>query len=118
MAKDDYYVMAAKVLVFLYRRLKKQEDRDLTYFSPMTKDFPVDAEYFNYLFENLCKQGYIEGVKVQGVWGAAPIVEITQQIRITPAGIDYLQENGKMRKILAMLPEAAGLAAQFAAIFA
>ena len=113
MAKDDYYVLAAKVLVYLYKRLKKKTSEDLSYLSPYTKQFPVDAEYFDYVIENLARQGMIEGVVVTPVWGAHPLVEISQTIRITPAGIDYLQENSKIRKILELLPEAAGLVAEF-----
>lgn len=113
MSKNDYYVMAAKVLVFLYKRLKKETEEGLDYLTPYTKHFPVDKEYFDYLLENLYSHGYITGVRVTKIWGGDPIVTITDRIRITPEGIDYLQENSKIRKILELLPEAAGLVASF-----
>lgn len=113
MSKNDYYVMAAKALVFLYKRLKKETEKGLEYLSPCTKQFPVDKDYFDYLLENLTKDGYISGVRLTKIWGGGVIVTVTEQINITPKGIDYLQENSKMRRILELLPEAAGIAAEF-----
>lgn len=43
MAKDDYYTLVAKILVYLYKKYKQKEiEKD--YISPLTKDFPVKDE--------------------------------------------------------------------------
>ena len=40
MAKDDYYTLVAKILVYLYKKYKQKEiEKD--YISPLTKDFSV-----------------------------------------------------------------------------
>lgn len=114
MAKNDYYVLAAKVLVYLYKRLKGETDTAPSeYLAACTKQFPVDQEYMDYVLEQLKAAGYIDGVIVKGVCGAPPIVILTDRVRILPAGIDFLQDNRKVRKILELLPEAAAIAAEF-----
>lgn len=107
MAKDDYYVLVCKILVFLYKRLKK---KDLTepndYIAPFTEAFPVDQEYLEYVVEQMVKQGFVEKVLIHRAWGGDVVMMDYSRMRITPAGIDYLRENNTMRKIVETLKEA------------
>ena len=104
MAKDDYYVMVAKVLVFLYRKLKnKMPIETLEYLQPNTKNFPVNEEYFNYVLEHMTKKNLIEGVDLVYYSGSRIAdIKLTDEIRITI-------ENSKIRKVLKEVPMAAAI---------
>lgn len=99
MAKDDYFVLVYKLLRYLYRCLKQGIPVDWNLVSPSSRDFPVNQEYFTYLLSHLLEDGYIEGIaEVQKVGRSVQFKE-TDGLRITPAGIAYLQENSIMKKV-------------------
>ena len=104
MAKDDYYVLVAKILVYLYKKYK-QNDVDEDYIAPMTKDFPVKEEQLMETIAMLIGQGYVKGKYVKS-WGGDIVMIDYHSLKITPAGIDYLQDNSKIRKICETLEEA------------
>lgn len=107
MAKDDYYVIVAKILVFLYKRLKKKETRTVEdYVLPMTEDFPIDEEYLQYVIEKLLEQSYIERVSITREWGGEIVRMDYSRMRITPDGIDYLRNNSTISKVARTLREA------------
>lgn len=105
MAKDDYFVLVYKFLSYLYKSLKCGKIPQESYLHWQTKDFPVEETYFNYVVENLMKDGYIENVLIIPVDGANPIIRIDNSIRITPKGIEYLEENSSMKRIATALKE-------------
>lgn len=96
MARDDYYVLVYRILEHLYKCLRASKRADIDYIKPLTKDFPIEQEYFDYIFRNLLKEEYIEDVVVISVDGAEPIIKILDSVKITPKGIAYLQDNSKM----------------------
>lgn len=96
MAKDDYFVLAYRLLAYLYDCLKKEKKPDWEYMMYETKQFPISEDYFVYLFEQLCNGGYIEGVLVFPQNGYCGIKDTG--IRITPKGIEFLQENSCMKR--------------------
>lgn len=98
MAKDDYFVLVYRILQHLYKCLKLSQKADLDYLKPLTKDFPIEEGYFNYIFRKLVEEGYIEDVVIIPIDGAEPLIKILESIKITPKGIEYLQENSKMEK--------------------
>ncbi|MGN0472219.1 MAG: YjcQ family protein [Lachnospiraceae bacterium] len=99
MSKDDYHVIAYKILSYLYGCIKGKKTFSIDYFQCGTKTFPVEEEYWNYIIETLCEEGYITGVVLVAIIGqAAKGVKITSDIRITPKGIEYLQDNSMMKK--------------------
>lgn len=104
MAKDDYYVLVAKILVYLYKKYK-QKDVDEDYITPLTKDFPVEGEQLMETIAMLIDQGYVKGTLVKA-WGGDIVYIDYHSLKITPAGIDYLQDNSKIRKICETLEEA------------
>ena len=114
MAKDDYFVMVCKLLVYLYRRLKGRTKKDPEeYLLPLSKDFPATEGYFYYLLEKTQEAGMIEGVELTREWSGDIICADVSGIQILPAGIEYLQENRLMRRIARTVP----LAAQIADLF-
>ena len=98
MAKDDYFVLAYKLLQYLYRCLKEGKPADWGLISPNSKDFPVNQEYLAYLISHLLADGYIEGIAEVRKIGRTVQFKETDGLRITPAGIAYLQENSMMKK--------------------
>lgn len=114
MAKDDYYVIVTKILVFLYKRLKTRDTRAVEeYILPMTDDFPIDEEYLRYVVEKLYERGYVERVMITRTWGGNIIRVDTSHMQITPEGIDYLRENSTIRKVAETLREAIPIASLF-----
>lgn len=114
MAKDDYYVIVCKILIYLYRRLKKKvQTVPEEYLMPLTKDFPIDEEYFQYVLEKMQEKGYIENVIFTRAWGGEIIMFDISKIRITPEGIDYLRNDSTMNKLAKIIPEAASIFSLF-----
>lgn len=105
MAKDDYNRIVCIILTYLYARLKgKTDSKPEVYLQPLTKEFPITEEYFNFIIDSMLKEGHIEGVKLIRAWGG-DIINITGMsgIRITKEGIDYLCESSSMRNVLEWL---------------
>jgi hypothetical protein len=98
MAKDDYFVIAYKLLKYLYDCLKKgvkpsAEVLDADYFT-------IGTEYWEYILSGLFTDGYIVGVVLVPIRGRLePGVKITPAIKITPKGIQHLEENSMFQKI-------------------
>jgi hypothetical protein len=99
MAKDDYFVFVYKILAYLYDCLKGKKELDFEYLAPLTKDFPIEESYFNYIMENLFKEGYIDGIVLVPILGEAHgKIKYTKSLEITPKGIEYLMDNSMMKK--------------------
>ena len=106
MAKDDYFVLAYKVLAYLYACLKAGESPSGEYLHYGTDKFPICESYWNYLIANLYRDGYITGVALVPIVGSADNgVKLLPNLQITPKGIEYLQENSMMRKAKEFLKE-------------
>ena len=60
MGKTDYYTIAAKILVYLYKKYKHARiDED--YITPMTKDFPISKEQLDETISMMMEQNFIAG---------------------------------------------------------
>ena len=99
MAKDDYFPMLYKLLKYLYRCLKEDRKPDFNILAPKSKDFPVGDDYFFFLLSNALKDGLISGLAIQKQIGRRETLKETTGLKITPAGIAYLEENSLMRKV-------------------
>lgn len=95
MAKDDYFVIVCRVLTYLYACLKSGAEPDKSELGP--ERFGIEPKYWLYIIENLQKQGYVSGVHIGRLLGRLPSVKL-DGIMITPAGIEYLQENSAIAK--------------------
>ena len=104
MAKDDYYTIVAKILVYLYKKYK-QKDIDHDYISPLTKDFPIKEEQLLETVSMMMEQGLVKG-NCTKAWAGDIVMVDYNSLKITPTGIDYLQDNSKVRKICETLAEA------------
>ena len=107
MGKRDYYTIVAKILVYLYKKYKRMKVED-DYLFPSTKDFPISEEQLTETIGMMQEQGFITGNIVRA-WGGDIVVLDYQSLKITPLGIDYLQDNSKIKKICETLKEAKGI---------
>lgn len=98
MARDDYFLMVYRILSYLYRCIRNGKQPDEEYLRPQAKDFPIEYGYWSYIWENMVKDGLVENVSIVPVDGAEPLVRLQSNTRITPNGIEYLQENSIMKK--------------------
>ncbi|MBO6206843.1 MAG: hypothetical protein J6O73_07875 [Lachnospiraceae bacterium] len=111
MAKDDYYVIVAKLLTFLYRKLKGKENRSVLEYISNNREFPITPEYKEYVIWHMHKAGLIERVYCLADNDGEPLeVELTEETRITPEGIAYLEENSMVRKAIRSIPALASIA--------
>ena len=94
MARDDYFLMVYRILSYLYRCIRNGKQPDEEYLRPQVKDFPIEYGYWSYIWENMVKDGLVENVSIVSVDGAEPLVRLHCNTRITPNGIEYLQEKG------------------------
>ena len=109
MAKDDYDVIMAKILVYLYARLKgKNKTPEIEFLHPLSKDFPVEEDYFYYTLDEMLESGYIR-MHVTRAWGGDIVLRDIDGMKITHKGIEYLRDNSVMRKIANTLPMAAAI---------
>ncbi len=95
MAKNDYHVIAYRILAYLYACLKSGATPDKSELSP--ERFGIEPKYWLYIIENLQAQEYISGVYIGRLLGGMPSVKM-DNITITPSGIEYLQSNSAMEK--------------------
>lgn len=112
MAKDDYHVIVYWLLSYLYDCLKKGKTPDEDTLCLL--DYPQDLndEYKKYIFQHLYSAGFIEGLTMKPL----PVLSGKKEMyirnldrtRITPAGIEYLQNNGVMQKAKDFVKTAAG----------
>ncbi len=57
MAKNDYYVLVYRVLMYLYNCLKNGEDVDVSKLTPQW--LGINERYFEYIFDTLDEEGFI-----------------------------------------------------------
>lgn len=94
MARDDYFVIACRILSYLYDILKMGEKANTDFVCPNQLGIPEN--YLEYILRHLFEEGYIEG-------GFAfifrqPEEKLELDLMITPKGIEFLQENPIMNK--------------------
>ena len=91
MAKDDYFVLAYRILSYLYACFKAGERPDMDCISADVLHIPV-GYWFN-IMRSLTEEGYIVGLVFPASIGSAVSVK----------GIEFLQENSMMKKAAAFL---------------
>lgn len=106
LAKNDYFVIAYRILAYLYACLKSGEQVSLEYLTYNTDDFPIGKDYWHYIFRHLYEDGYIEGVSLFPILGSDfKGVKLSPWARITPKGIEYFQDNSTFQKAKSFLKE-------------
>ncbi|GAB2022428.1 hypothetical protein RyT2_15020 [Pseudolactococcus yaeyamensis] len=94
MAKDDFYYIAFKILTYLYTCEKSGEPIDKTVFEP--QNYRINYSYLGFVFKELSDEGYIKGLDFMPT-KSDTIVDF-DEMRISIKGIDFLEDNDKMKK--------------------
>ena len=117
MAKDDFDVIAYRVLVYLYACLKREiMFEDVTFYESVRKNVSSDT-YFADILRMMQAEGLIEGLEFANAWGGDCIlVSSASDARITAAGIRYLKENGTMKRVGDALKETVDIISKLASI--
>jgi hypothetical protein len=99
MAQDDYFVLAHKILKYLYACLKKGVSPDAAFFD--ADACGITKRYRDYIMVTLYEGGYIsDALLVPPVLGNdEKSIRISGRTKITPAGIQYLDENSMFAKV-------------------
>ncbi len=107
MAQDDYFVIAYKLLKYLYDCLKQG--------SPVSREvlcadfFGINDDYWAYIIRNLFLDGYVEGVTLTRLHNRVNYPSLQTHFNITPKGIQYIQENSAFEKIRGYVKDIASL---------
>lgn len=100
MAKDDYFVIAYRILKYLYACFKAGERADVEMFGPDA--LGINNGYWVNMLESLCSEGYITGVAFPSAVGSIHSAKV-YDARITQKGIEFLEDNSRMKKAAAFL---------------
>ena len=95
MARNDYFVIAYRILSYLYECFQIGERADTELFGPAALE--INNGYWTNIMESLFNEGYIIGVIMIPRLGGAPGIKLSN-LKITQKGIEYLQDNSKMSK--------------------
>jgi hypothetical protein len=99
MSKDDFYYIAFKILTYLYTSEKAGNPIDKNVFDP--QDYRTNYNYLTYVFRELSEEGYVKGL--QFIPTKSRTVIDCDDMRISIKGIDFLEENAKMKKAYRVL---------------
>jgi hypothetical protein len=95
MAKEDYFVIAYKILRTLKAAMRVEEFDTEQISAELLR---VNVGYWENIILMLLREGYITGVRVVPILGRqSPGIKL-ENIKITEKGLVYLQENSMMRK--------------------
>ena len=94
MAKNDYYVIVYRVLMYLYNCLRQDEVVDMQKLTP--EYLHINQRYFEYIFDTLNDEGLIlNKVYYEDMLGK----HLESDIMISPKGISFLHENSTIDKV-------------------
>lgn len=113
MAKDDYFVIAYKILSYLYACLKSCEEVDINYIQHDSKYLDIGESYWAYIIEHLIKDGYIEGISIKRSVNGCIHISNIENTRITPKGIEYLHTESMFEKAKRFLKDAKAIVPYF-----
>lgn len=102
MPKNDYFKIVYMILTVLYKYKKDNKILDLNEIAPET--LKIDEAYRNEILEDLLDAGYIKGFKIKN-YICGKVLDNLEDIKITMQGIEYLQDNSKMKKVGEILKE-------------
>jgi len=95
MPKDNYHVIAYRLLTHLYACLKKGAPVDRAVLT--ASYFKVSEPYWKHILKTLSQDGYIAGILICPTLNGDMFN--TQNIAITHKGIVFLSENSPFQKI-------------------
>lgn len=99
MAKDDYEVVAYRILVYLYAIMKRKIVFNEQVFQKMVLKDAVGEEYLASILHMMLEEGLITGVTLTKAWGNNYLISSElSDAEITAAGIHHLKKNPEIRE--------------------
>ena len=106
MAKDDYYTIVFKILVYLYAVFKCKEIFEQERYDKAIGRKNIEEEYLIRIYKMMSDEGYIEKLAFAKAWGSDLIPLFDESdMRITQKGIDHIETNDKMKTVGRYLAE-------------
>ncbi len=100
MPRDDYFRITYLILSELYQCRKDGVKVDVESISDIR--FGIAYSYWLSIIEDLLEDGYIKGVIAKECKTGKYLLNL-EDIDITRSGIEYLQDNSKMNKVMEVL---------------
>ncbi len=113
MAKNDFHVIAAVILTYLYACLKEGREVNVEYIDHAHMDIP--KSYWDFILTELYQCGYVKGCIPYASKDGRGIL-LTSDFSITMKGIQYLQSDSMIEKTKKFLSEAKGWPEAIAAL--
>ncbi|MCD7774413.1 MAG: YjcQ family protein [Clostridiales bacterium] len=95
MSKNDYFVIAYRILTYLYSCFMAGEKPDTEMFGP--EALRINNGYWVNTMESLSNEGYITGIVFTEPLGGTRNAKIID-LKITEKGITFLHENSLIAK--------------------
>ncbi len=102
MAKNDYFIVAYRILARLYDFFKAGERAEMEAFSPDA--LGISNGYWVNVMESLYNEGYITGIYFSVSLGGITDAKIFN-LKITQRGIEFLENNSCIAKAKKLLKE-------------
>jgi hypothetical protein len=106
-AKDDYFVIAYKILRYLYACLKADKPPDTAVFDASA--FGITQGYWQYIMVNLHDGGFVIGALLipPTLGDGRKRLRVSSATTITPKGIQYLDDNSMFEKVRGIIKDVA-----------
>lgn len=102
MAKNDFHVLAFRILCYLYGCMKAGEQPDQDKISHEILE--VNKTYWIEVFQILLDEKFVSGISIVSTLGKQDSIKFINP-KITLKGIEFLQENSIMQKAKTFLKE-------------
>ena len=103
MAKNDYWVVVYKILNYYFQKMKHGEPADENEINCSVLEIP--HLYLMDVYRNLFDDGFLTGTCVTEDMSGDVYIENLSLVRITTKGIEYLEDNSKMKQAYKILKE-------------
>lgn len=104
MAQDDMHVVIYKMLAYLYSCLKKGEKPVERHYTHDGDVLNIPYKYWASIIKEMQDKGYVRGFVIADTWGGGIII-CSDDPCITMDGVEFLQDNSKMKMALRFLRE-------------
>lgn len=103
MAKNDYWVVVYKILNYYFQRMKQGKEIDENEINASV--LGITQPYLMDVYRNLFDDGFLTGSQVTCDMAGRVYIENPYVVRITTKGIEYLEDNTKMKQVYKTLKE-------------
>lgn len=113
MAKNDFHTIAFVILSHLYDCLKEGKKADIEHMDHVYME--ISKSYWDFILNELYENGYIDGV-IQYSHKTGKGILLTEDLRITMKGIEYLDSDKLIQKAKEFFIKATGWAEAIASL--